>query len=209
MNHLRSDMSQSENKREGLKQITQAVHQILKENKSCTYSFICKNISFQNVETLNRRIYDVLNVMKAVKLINKRGKKYFLINNQDDIARKKDEINKLKEMKEVFQFIVDRNSRACDVNNERLYLPFMVSSTAKTSEIHCETNEERSFFIFRSSKPLKINEDLDILKEIYALSQSRQKTTHNFPLRNIKESTDCENTSYLGGHDLEMDSFFF
>lgn len=193
-----SEIASSENKKEGLKYIAQAVFQLLKENKTCTYSFICKNIVFSNVETLHRRIYDVLNVMKAVGLIDKRGKKYFVVNTQDDINRKKEEVKKLTEMKRVFEFIVNRNSDAKDVHFDRLYLPFMVVSTSRKADIHCETNEERTFFTFKSNKPLKVNEDLDILREIYG-------HTHERPVQELRlklEEPEPED-------DFGLDTFFF
>lgn len=203
-----SEMNGSESKKEGLKYITQAVFQLLKENRTCTYSFICKNIIFSNVETLNRRIYDVLNVMKAVKLIDKRGKRYFLVNNLEDVNRKKEEVKKLMEMKKVFEFIVDRNSNAKDVHFERLYLPFMVISTSKKADIHCETNEERTFFTFKSNKPLKVNEDLDILREIYGRTHSEYDSGSLHSTNTPEEGLRCVDGD-ASQEDPGLDSLFF
>jgi hypothetical protein len=208
-----SEITSSENKREGLKYITQAVFQLLQENKTCTYPFICKNVAFPNVETLNRRIYDVLNVMKAVKLIDKKGKRYFLINSQEDVGRKREEMKKLMEMKKVFEFIVNRNSSSRDAHLERLYLPFMVISTGKSAEIHCETNEERTFFFFRSSKPLKVNEDLDVLREIYGRTFSEEKMENVLRSRSMPSGgrAECDEQDSRSGDPgkLSLDPFFF
>ncbi|KAM0671656.1 putative E2F transcription factor [Ordospora colligata] len=206
-----SEMDGSENRREGLKYITQAVFQLLKENKACTYQFICKNIVFPNTETLNRRIYDVLNVMKAVGLIDKKGKKYFLVGTEDDTTKKLEEIKKLKEMKKVFKFIVDRNSSSEDTHLERLYLPFMVISTSKKAEIHCETNEERSFFVFKSSKPLKVNEDLDVLSEIYENKHSIEKISDfaSIIAKMDNERYRCFDEKLDHKGELDPSTFFF
>ena len=155
-----------------MKHIAQAVHAILRENRECTYQFICQSISAQNNETATRRIYDVLNVMRAVNLVGKKGKLYFLLNNSDNLKRKKAEIKKLEEMVDTFKFITTRNELMAPSASEKLYLPFMIISTEKKSEIHCDTNEERTFFNFRSNRPLKVLEDLDVLKEIR--NQSRE-----------------------------------
>ncbi|CAD25386.1 TRANSCRIPTION FACTOR OF THE E2F/DP FAMILY (DIMERIZATION PARTNER) [Encephalitozoon cuniculi GB-M1] len=210
MRHLNSEIDGSENKREGLKYITQAVFQVLRENGACTYSFICKNIVFPNTETLNRRIYDVLNVMKAVRLVDKKGKRYFLVDDSNDVSKRREEAKKLMEMKKVFKFIVNRNSSAEDTHLERLYLPFMVISTSKKADIHCETNEERSFFVFKSNKPLKVNEDLDILREIYENAHAGEKAA-DFSIvdRLGGEKFECfgENNNLRG--ELDSDPFFF
>jgi len=172
-------LTSENNKKEGIKSITQSVFAIIKENKECTYQYICSCISASNCETANRRIYDVLNVMRAVNVIGKRKKIYYLIDNSDDIKKKVAEKQKLKEMKESFQYITTRNSLLFNGNEEKLYPPFMIISTDKKSEIHCDTNEERSYFNFKSSKPLKIIDDLGVLKEIREQSKEDSKKHSN------------------------------
>lgn len=172
---LSSELLTSETKKEGMKFITQSVFSILKECKECTYQFLCSSISTQNIETTNRRIYDVLNVMRAVNVIGKRNKVYFLVDNMDDITRKINEKKKLIDMKETFQYITTRNELLSNTHSERLYLPFMIISTDKKSEIHCDTNEERSFFNFKSNKPLRVIEDLGVLREIREQSKEDAK----------------------------------
>lgn len=164
-----SDLPTSESSRkEGLKYISQAVYAIIKEHKECTYQFICQRITAHNTETANRRIYDVLNVMRAVKVIGKRGKTYYLIDNSDDIRRKRAERNKLRDMKETFLYITARNELMgnAEREEEKLYLPFIVVSTDDKADLHCDTNDEHTYFNFKSNRPLKVYEDLAILKEI-------------------------------------------
>lgn len=172
---LDSESLTSDTRREGMKYIAQAVYTIIRENKECTYSFICQSVATHNSETANRRIYDVLNVMRAVNIVGKRGKVFFLVDNTDDIKKKKNERNKLNDMKETFKFITTRNELLGNTHSEKLYLPFMVISADKKSEIHCDTNEERSFFNFKSNKPLKVIEDLGVLKEIREQSREEAK----------------------------------
>jgi hypothetical protein len=172
---LNSELLTSEAKKEGIKFITQSVYTILKENKECTYQFICSSISVHNSETANRRIYDVLNVMRAVNVIGRKGKVYYLIDNTDAIKRKMGERKKLIDMKETFQYITTRNELLSNTHSERLYLPFMIVSTDKKSEIHCDTNEERSFFNFNANRPLRIIEDIGVLREIREQSKEDAK----------------------------------
>jgi len=171
-----SDAPHSESKKEGIKDITHAVYDLLKVHHECSYQFICQKISVQNNVTATRRVYDILNVMRAVNLIVKRGKSYSIVDCRDGIAKKKEELARLEEMKESFLFITTRNKLLSSSTSEKLFLPFMVISGDKKSEIYCNTNEERSFFNFKSNKPLTITEDLDILKEIQAQTKKMAKT---------------------------------
>lgn len=169
------DLLSSDIKREGMKYITQMVYSILRDSKECTYQEICRKIAAQNSETANRRVYDVLNVMRAVNIVGKKNKTYFLVDGTDDIRAKRNEKKKLVDMKETFIFITSRNELLANIHSEKLYLPFMVISADKKSEIHCDTNEERSFFNFKSNKPLKVMEDLDVLKEIREQAKRESK----------------------------------
>lgn len=166
-------------KKEGMKSISSSVFSVLKDHKECTYQFICNILGVNNNETANRRIYDILNVLRAVNMVGKRKKIYYLIDNTDDIRRKRDEKKKLELIKESFQYITTRNNLMSDTQCERLYPPFMLVSTDKKSEIHCDTNEERSYFNFKSNKPLYVLDDLGVLREIKKQSEEDSKGIEN------------------------------
>ncbi|EQB61989.1 transcription factor of the e2f dp family (dimerization partner) [Vairimorpha apis BRL 01] len=160
MKILSSDIN-SESKREGLKYITTMVFEIIKQNEGVTYQYICENISLKNKKTLHRRIYDVLNVMKA-------------------------EINKLKDMKEILTWLVNKNKNNDNTLKDKLYLPFMIIKTNQNAIIHCNTNEERSIFTFESTAEIELIEDLEILKEIFYAEKnlnndSKFQNEKNFP----------------------------
>lgn len=177
---LDSDFLTSENKKEGIKSITQEVYAIFKENKSCTYHSICNSISIPTTETVRRRIYDVLNVMRAVKLINKQKKTYYLVSNTYSMTKKKAEITKLTDMVDSFKFITTCNKLAAyDESVPKLFLPFMIISTDKKSEIHCDTNNDKSYFNFTSNKPITVTEDLGVLKELKKQSNTDSKRLFN------------------------------
>ncbi|ORD93276.1 TFDP [Enterospora canceri] len=174
-----SDTLLSDAKKEGMKYITQSVYAILKEKKEATYQQIVQEINTTNMETKVRRIYDVLNVLRAVNVIGKNGKIYFLIEDKENVNKKIEERDRLLQMKEAFEFITTKNRHNRPLGaDEKLYLPFMIVSTETCSEIHCDTNEERDYFLFRSNRPLKIHEDLDILRllqETKNRSQDKKK----------------------------------
>ncbi|WUR03379.1 transcription factor DP1 (TFDP1) [Vairimorpha necatrix] len=170
MKNLYSDIH-SENKKDGMKYITNEVYNIIKSNDGVTYTHICENIQLPNKKTLHRRIYDVLNVMKAVQIVDKKNKKFYLTNNQDSINKKKEDLSKLQDMKNIFEYLVNKNRK--DDGSDKLYLPFMIIKTKQDSNVHCDTNEERSFFTFKSSHEIELVEDLEILKELYFIDNSK------------------------------------
>lgn len=183
MKILSSDIN-SETKREGLKYITTMAFEIIKQNDGVTYQYICDNIPLTNKKTLHRRIYDVLNVMKAVQIIEKKNKKYYYCSNSETLSKKKEEINKLKDMKEVLNWLVHKNKNRDSTFKDKLYLPFMIIKTNQNAVIHCNTNEERSFFTFESSAEIKLVEDLEILKEIFVAENNLYnpfQNDKNFP----------------------------
>ncbi|KAL6122170.1 hypothetical protein NUSPORA_00836 [Nucleospora cyclopteri] len=185
MTQINTDTPTSELKREGMKYITNSVYNILKENKQCTYQEIVKAIETKNRETKARRIYDVLNVLRAVNIVGKTGKTYFIINSEDSLDKKKEERDKLKNMKECFKFITLRNTNLQRTANkvyqveddEKLFLPFMLVYTERNSEVHCDTNEERNYFNLRCNQPLKILEDLDVLKIMKTNQKENNRNT--------------------------------
>ena len=195
MKELLSDALTSETRREGLKQISVSIHNLLLLNVNMTYQQLIDNIHSTNTNTLRRRVYDVLSVMKALNMVTKDKKNYRLIarnilcEKRILVDEKKKQLNQLTLMKESFEHITLRNNyRIHKPGNMKFYLPFMIVSIEKNSDVHCETNEERTFFKFRSNRPIKLVEDLEILREIYRHSDKKLKKRENDSLREFKES---------------------
>lgn len=63
----------------------------------------------------------------------------------------------------------------------------MVVAIEKDSNVHCETNEKRSFFKFKSLKPIKLVEDIEILKEIYRNSDKKAQCFFGNNIRKYRE----------------------
>ncbi|OQS55061.1 Dp [Ecytonucleospora hepatopenaei] len=156
--------SSSSTSNTGLKYITNRVFEILKEKGPITYTEIQSQLHTKTAETKTRRIYDVLNVLRAVNIIGKRGKEYYVLDSKDDIIKKIEERDKLRKMIDSFDFLTSKNKTSLpSPEQEKLYLPFMVISVDSDSKVHCDTNEENDFYTFQSEKPLTIIEDLEVL----------------------------------------------
>lgn len=176
MKEMLSDCLTSETRREGLKEISVSIHNLLMLHKEMTYADILENIVSHNTNTLKRRVYDVLSVMRALNLVT-RNKKTFsllgrnlLLEKKLVIQEKKKQLDNLKLLKEAFEYLVKKNiRREIKPTEDKYFLPFMIVVVEKNSEAHCETNEERTCFKFKSKRPMKLIEDLEILKEMYKL----------------------------------------
>ncbi|KRH92301.1 E2F-like protein [Pseudoloma neurophilia] len=195
MKEIFSDALTSETRKEGLKEISVSIHNLLLIKKNMTYKEILDNINTSNANTLRRRVYDVLSVMRALNMITKDKRMYSLIGRNPIsekrivISEKKKQITDLKHLKEVFEFIVKKNAyRSFKISDDKFFLPFMVVVIERDSNVHCETNEERSCFKFRSEKPIKLVEDLEILKELHKLNFSPIQNNSMDSLEKFKES---------------------
>lgn len=79
MRELVSECLVSDNKRDGLKQISVSIHNLPLNNKEITFQKICSNINTSNTNTLRRRVYDVLSVMRSLNMVVKTKRCYNLV----------------------------------------------------------------------------------------------------------------------------------
>lgn len=182
----------SETEGEGLRYISSSVQQLLTRNKVMSYSELLLSINVKNKSTLKRRLYDVLSVMRALNLVKKQDKKYFMtaythiIEMRERIDEKKQKLNDLNEIKDALVYLVNRNSNIdTDVNIFRL--PFLIVMAKKSSNIHCETDEERKFFRFKCTSKMVIMDDLKVLKLIH---ENKENSKPQSQIPKWKKNTD-------------------
>ncbi|KAM0677643.1 Transcription factor dpl-1 [Binucleata daphniae] len=181
--------------KEGLKSITTQVHNQFTEHRTISYSTLLETVVSRNSNTLKRRVYDVLSVLRALNIVEKKNKAYHLKEKgsndvKNKIKTKTKELEKLKECKNAILYMIERNkSRGFDF--DRLYTPFVVVSTGKNVTVNCEINEERDFFKIISEQPIEIMDDLGVIKELYEkrgneevkIHEEIMKTENNYNLR--------------------------
>jgi len=137
-------------------------------------------------KNIRRRVYDALNVLMAMKIIEKEKKeirwrglpttdaKGELEALQLDKAQRLERIQKKKEylqeldtQKLLYKNLIERNSRKLvPQTDERVFLPFIIIHTRKQTTIECEMSEDRSEYFFDFSLPFSIHDDNEILKRM-------------------------------------------
>ena len=111
-------------------------------------------------------------------------------------------------MKKVLNFIINRNIYNFNIENEKLYLPFMVVSTDKNSKVFCETNDERTFFKFKSDFELNAYDDLAVLRELYTNKENLDPLDiENLSSQNNSDDlfgNNAGNEKYKDFHDMDF-----
>lgn len=150
-------------------------------------------------KNIRRRVYDALNVLMAMDIIEKdkkeiRWKGLPHRSNQeteslhDERARRIEEVKRKREsLKELvvqnicFTNLVNRN-RARYVSQqqspESVSLPFIVVNTSNQTTINCEINPERTDVFFQFSKSFEINDDNKILKRLNLHKMGEEEMSH-------------------------------
>merc|ERR1712080_442176 len=165
-------LNNEDSKKEGLKSITETVFDLFCKNKILTYPEICESVDVKNSNTLRRRVYDILSVLRALEHITKEKKNYVLIKQkledeiQEDIAKKESKIKDLIENKRLIKYIVKRNKNRVNSEEEKLRLPFIIIACEYESNIRCETDEDRSYYEFKSNQPIKLLYDMNVIRDI-------------------------------------------
>lgn len=158
------------NAQEGLKSIASQIMNILKAEKRLTYAQLLELIEAKNSNTLKRRTYDVLSIMRALNLVKKQDKNYILLDQRKKVISKVHHKTKhyeeLKTLKLALEFIINRNKKN-KAKKSRFFMPFIVVYTEKDSKVDCETTEEGDFFKIKSEESIEVVNDLSIVSEVY------------------------------------------
>lgn len=168
--------------KEGLKSITTQIHTQFIEHRSVSYTTLLKTVISRNPNTLKRRVYDVLSVLRALNIIEKKNREYHLTEKENcsvknRIKAKQKELEKLNECKAGLMYMIERNKRK-GFDFDRLYTPFVVVSTGKHVTVNCEINEERDFFKIISEQPIEIMDDLGVIKELFEGNGHKEVKKH-------------------------------
>lgn len=183
----------------GLKEISNKVKKIIKDRRVTSYKEISDNIvqeldviSSQDSKNIRRRIYDALNVIKALGLFtnNPQDTKSIVWNsdvNQAEInedlkqkiseeekiiAAKKEVAEELRLKSDIYRSLVIKN-KARDTYvkvEDRIKPPFIVMSSATSlmDQVNLVFEECKKKMHISSSYPLNIRGDLDIITRIFS-----------------------------------------
>jgi hypothetical protein len=178
----------------GLKDISKKVVEIIRNSESTTYKEIAdeivKHVIVKNEndgKNIRRRIYDALNVLKAIKLFTvNEAKRIIYCKGTDEgenekiykdiedqkiiLGKKNEEYHDLMNQKDIFNNMIDWNKKTdCESGQEKLKIPFLVVSYLKSpiSNVIITSNEQKSKVHIANELPLNIDGDFDILKRLY------------------------------------------
>lgn len=180
----------------GLKDITRKVIEILKICQITTYKDLSKQILEQlPIETDNesknirRRIYDAINVLKAINCLKQDNSKHISLNHhefdeklemQDEIIRKgierqisiNDKKEELKEKQHFLNYLMKKlvlsNQLSHNTDNSsdlRLFFPFIIAYTQpkESSSTTILSSEMRKKLFVSSDKPIILKGDYDLM----------------------------------------------
>ncbi|EPZ37077.1 hypothetical protein ROZALSC1DRAFT_27313 [Rozella allomycis CSF55] len=187
-----------ENNQKGLRHFSLLVMQKVEQKGRTTYSEVADDLVVElsgtggslDQKNIRRRVYDALNVLMAMDIIEKdKNKKEIrwlglpsdseqaIRAYQDDIrerekriAAKKQNIQDLLLRKIALYNLIKRNQQAHTDGaanvHDRLELPFILINAPRHCQINCEMLEDRSEYYFEFDAPFAMNEDTDVLQQM-------------------------------------------
>lgn len=136
-------------------------------------------------KNIRRRVYDALNVLMAMDIVQKAKKEIIWkglpsnaaqdlerlerekISRINSIAKKKKQLEDLLMQQIAFRNLINRNEKRLDTPlDQRIPLPFIVVNTSQETVVKCEMGEDRTDIFFSFTKPFEINDDNEILKRM-------------------------------------------
>ncbi|VIO88671.1 Uncharacterized protein BM_BM5962 [Brugia malayi] len=141
------------------------------------------------MKNIRRRVYDALNVLMAMNIIEKEKKEIRWVGlptssvqecrkleeekakRQERIRHKSDQLQELIIQLVAYKTLVEKN-RELERDNGRpkedsiLYLPFIIVNTAKKTFIDCAISHDKTEYLFNFDQPFEIHDDIEVLKRL-------------------------------------------
>ncbi|KAH7673232.1 transcription factor Dp-2, partial [Aphelenchoides avenae] len=142
-----------------------------------------------DMKNIRRRVYDALNVLMAMNIIEKEKKEIRWVGlptssyaevrrlqeektqRQDRIRQKTEQLQELILQLVAYKSLVQRNrDRERDhgrpSENSILYLPYIIVNTDKKTMIDCQISHDKSEYWFNFDQPFEIHDDIEVLKRL-------------------------------------------
>lgn len=139
-------------------------------------------------KNIRRRIYDAVNVLKALKIIKKekdqiswvgipkRDSKGKLFKLEKEVESRKERVEKKKEkladielQAACYKALLKRNANMAFIEEEvpeKLTFPFLIISTPLHTNIDCSMTVDRRTFFFSFTQPFELFDDIEVLKKM-------------------------------------------
>lgn len=185
----RSNKRQKTDKREmkGLKRISQLVVETIQKMPDSTYQEVADRVveimkeeKEKPEKNAGRRVYDALNVLKALKVIDNHKKriKWIGFPSQTTVEEQQQRIHQKRESYMFYKNELDRTQQLCQsyreldarysqldpplTEDKRIPVPFILISVNADSDVFCEMDPKRTHFLFEFSNQFQLYEDTRI-----------------------------------------------
>uniref|UniRef100_A0A914XZ09 Transcription factor Dp-1 n=1 Tax=Panagrolaimus superbus TaxID=310955 RepID=A0A914XZ09_9BILA len=151
-----------------------------------------------DMKNIRRRVYDALNVLMAMNIIEKEKKEIRWVGlptsshqecrryedekvqRQESIRKKTEQLQELVIQLVAYKTLVQRNRENERVDgrpadSKIIYLPFIVINTSRETVVDCSIASDKTEFLFHFDQPFEIHDDIEILKRLglsYGLDKS-------------------------------------
>ncbi|GMR32319.1 hypothetical protein PMAYCL1PPCAC_02514, partial [Pristionchus mayeri] len=142
-----------------------------------------------DMKNIRRRVYDALNVLMAMNIIEKEKKEIRWVGlptssvqecrrleeekarRAERIKEKTDSLFDLVMQLVAYKSLVERNRErerveGRPVENSVLYLPFVVVNTDKRTGVECNISTDKCEYVFNFDHPFEIQDDIEVLKRL-------------------------------------------
>uniref|UniRef100_A0A914LQ39 Transcription factor Dp-1 n=1 Tax=Meloidogyne incognita TaxID=6306 RepID=A0A914LQ39_MELIC len=142
-----------------------------------------------DVRNIRRRVYDALNVLMAMNIIEKEKKEIRWVGLptsslaecrrlEEELAQRKERIRqKTEQLQELivqlvaYKSLVQRNRERERINGRPpnsaiLYLPYIIVSTERKTMVECAIAPDKSEYWFNFDRPFEIHDDIEVLKRL-------------------------------------------
>lgn len=186
----------------GLRSFAVRVRKKVEEKKITTYNQVADELvnevldpevrdptdRFYNEKNIRRRVYDALNVLMAMGMIEKQKKDILwrgvsfdssdflkeleekVRNKNEELRQKRQRLEELEAQKRAVEAMLARNasSSASELQPEScIHLPFIIVSTSADTSIDVEMEENAEEVLFTFNRPFEIYDDQVILQGIF------------------------------------------
>jgi len=204
-------------KEKGLRHFSKKVCEKVASKKETTYNEVADELvvelndpgSSVDSKNIRRRVYDALNVLMAINIIEKQKKeitwkglpskdtnkeierlKAESQTTRQRIHEKQEFLAELKSQDCLYKKLAARNSKEPLIskhNNELIYLPFFSVVTKKDSIVHCAVSPDQDQYFFDFSLPFSLVDSNQIIKQMTIRDETMTQLNFNNPVASFQQ----------------------
>ncbi|KAI6171071.1 hypothetical protein M3Y97_01084100 [Aphelenchoides bicaudatus] len=139
-----------------------------------------------DAKNIRRRVYDALNVLMAMNIIEKEKKEIRWVglptsSLAEKASQKSDQLREYIIQLVAYKSLVQRNRelerrKGCPPDQAVLFLPFIIVNTERKTVVECAISHDKTEYAMTFERPFEIHDDIEVLKRLglsYGLDQGR------------------------------------